>query len=112
MGAMSMMAKETGVTVFLINLGYDMYLQWPNIKKTIIELRWNQECLDFRCRVTKVLCSTVVILALRLAILQGSLPRFCEQDNPTAFHSSIYVRRSKWVSVEQRATVLYFQCNH
>ncbi|KAH1011700.1 hypothetical protein HUJ04_001017 [Dendroctonus ponderosae] len=92
MGAMSMMAKETGVTVFLINLGYDMYLQWPNIKKTIIELRWNQECLDFRCRVTKVLCSTVVILALRLAILQGSLPRFCEQDNPTAFHSSIYVR--------------------
>lgn len=33
MGAMSMMAKETGVTVFLLNLGYDFYLQWPNIKK-------------------------------------------------------------------------------
>lgn len=38
MGAMSMMAKETGVTVFLINLGYDMYLQWTNIKKYVVDL--------------------------------------------------------------------------
>ncbi|KAL1502695.1 hypothetical protein ABEB36_007803 [Hypothenemus hampei] len=92
MGAMSMMAKETGVTVFLLNLAYDLYLQWPNIKKTIAELRWNQETLEFSSRATKMMTSTGVLLALRLAILQGSLPRFCEQDNPAAFHSSIYVR--------------------
>ncbi|XP_050292837.1 protein O-mannosyl-transferase TMTC1-like isoform X2 [Anthonomus grandis grandis] len=92
MGAMSMMAKETGVTVFLLNLGYDLYLQWPSIKKTITEVRWNPESLEFSSRATKVLTSTGVLLALRLAILQGSLPRFCEQDNPAAFHTSIYVR--------------------
>ncbi|KAG5862824.1 hypothetical protein JTB14_007011 [Gonioctena quinquepunctata] len=33
-----------------------------------------------------------VLLALRLAILQGSLPKFSQQDNPAAFHPSVYVR--------------------
>ncbi|XP_066255815.1 protein O-mannosyl-transferase TMTC1-like [Euwallacea similis] len=92
MGAMSMMAKETGVTVFLLNLGFDFYLQWPHIKRTIAEVRWNSESLEFSSRTAKLMTSTGVLLALRLAILQGSLPRFCEQDNPAAFHSSIYVR--------------------
>ncbi|CAH1129689.1 unnamed protein product [Ceutorhynchus assimilis] len=92
MGAMSMMAKETGIMVFFINLGYDFYLQWPNIKKTINEVRWNRETLEFSSRAIRVLTSTGFMLALRLAILQGSLPRFCDQDNPAAFHSSLYVR--------------------
>ncbi|KAF7282121.1 hypothetical protein GWI33_003236 [Rhynchophorus ferrugineus] len=92
MGGMSMMAKETGIMVFLLNLGYDFYMQWPNVKRTISEVRWNPESLEFSSRVTKVLTSTGVLLAVRLAILQGSLPRFCEQDNPAAFHTSIYVR--------------------
>ncbi|CAG9768090.1 unnamed protein product [Ceutorhynchus assimilis] len=92
MGVMSMIAKETGITVFLVNLGYDLYLQWPNIRRTITEVRWNLESLEFSFRATKILMSTGVLLALRLAILQGSLPRFCEQDNPAAFHNSIYVR--------------------
>ncbi|CAG9767800.1 unnamed protein product [Ceutorhynchus assimilis] len=92
MGAISMLAKETGIMVFLLNLGFDFYLQWPNIKRTFTVVRWNPETLEFCSRATKVLISTGILLALRLAILQGSLPSFSEQDNPAAFHSSIYVR--------------------
>lgn len=33
-----------------------------------------------------------ILLAVRLAMLQGSLPKFSQQDNPTAFHPSLYVR--------------------
>ncbi|KAH0815044.1 hypothetical protein GEV33_007747 [Tenebrio molitor] len=60
LGGLSMLAKETGVSVFLLNLAYDFYRHWPAVKK--------------------------------LALLQGSLPKFSQQDNPTAFHPSLYVR--------------------
>lgn len=33
LGGLSMLAKETGVTVFLLNAAYDFYRNWPNIKK-------------------------------------------------------------------------------
>ncbi|XP_060533204.1 protein O-mannosyl-transferase TMTC1-like [Cylas formicarius] len=92
MGGLSMLAKETGVTVLLLNLAYDFYLNWPYIKRTISDVRWNRQTLRFSKRAAKVFTSTGVLLALRLAILQGSLPRFSEQDNPAAFHASIYVR--------------------
>ncbi|CAH1993199.1 unnamed protein product [Acanthoscelides obtectus] len=31
-GALSMFAKETGVTVLLLNLAYDFYLHWSSIR--------------------------------------------------------------------------------
>lgn len=87
-----MLAKETGVTVFLLNVAYDVYRCWPSLKRTIVDLRWSEESQQFGRRISRVLLSMGVLLAIRLALLQGSLPRFSQQDNPTAFHPSLYVR--------------------
>jgi hypothetical protein len=92
LGGLSMLAKETGITVFLLNLAYDVYRSWPSLKKTILDVRWSEETHQFCQRVSKVLLSMGVLLAIRLALLQGSLPRFSQQDNPAAFHPNIYVR--------------------
>ncbi|KAJ3664558.1 hypothetical protein Zmor_000116 [Zophobas morio] len=92
LGGLSMLAKETGVSVFLLNLAYDFYRHWPAVKKTIVEVRWNRETQQFANRAAKVLTSLGILLAIRLALLQGSLPKFSQQDNPTAFHPSLYVR--------------------
>ncbi|KAK9710450.1 Protein O-mannosyl-transferase TMTC, DUF1736 [Popillia japonica] len=92
LGGLSMLAKETGVTVFLVNLAYDFYRCWPNIKRTISEVRWTTETQQFANRAAKILTSLGLLLTIRLALLQGSLPKFSQQDNPTAFHPSLYVR--------------------
>ncbi|KAG5874500.1 hypothetical protein JTB14_027731 [Gonioctena quinquepunctata] len=91
-GGLSMLAKETGVTVFILNLAYDFYLNWPSVRRTLLEMRWNAETLQFTNKAAKTLTSLGIILAMRLAILQGSLPKFSQQDNPAAFHPSTYVR--------------------
>nr|CAH7751738.1 unnamed protein product [Callosobruchus chinensis] len=91
-GALSMFAKETGVTVLLLNLAYDFYLHWSSIRWSLTEMKCNREAVGFASRAAKILTSLGVLLALRLAILQGSLPRFSQQDNPAAFHPSFYVR--------------------
>lgn len=87
-----MLAKETGITVLLINLLYDVYKNWPSLKRTFLDVRWSEETYQFTRRFSRVLLSMSVLLAIRLALLQGSLPKFSQQDNPAAFHSNIYVR--------------------
>ncbi|XP_060535023.1 protein O-mannosyl-transferase TMTC1-like isoform X2 [Cylas formicarius] len=91
-GALSMLAKESGITVFLVNLTYDFYLHWTYVKRAIFDLKPNSEAASFAKRFTKVGVSTAILLTLRLTILQGSLPKFSEQDNPAAFHPSFHVR--------------------
>uniref|UniRef100_A0A182VCE3 DUF1736 domain-containing protein n=1 Tax=Anopheles merus TaxID=30066 RepID=A0A182VCE3_ANOME len=92
LGGLSMLAKETGITVFLLNVAYDTYRNWPALKRTVQDMRWSEETHQFGRRVSRVLLSMGVLLAVRLALLQGSLPRFSQQDNPTAFHPNLYVR--------------------
>ncbi|CAH1154750.1 unnamed protein product [Phaedon cochleariae] len=91
-GGLSMLAKETGITVFLLNLAHDFYLHWPSLRRTLTEMKWNRGSLQVANRASRILTSLGILLALRLAILQGSLPKFSQQDNPAAFHPSIYVR--------------------
>ncbi|XP_052873256.1 protein O-mannosyl-transferase TMTC1-like [Anopheles cruzii] len=92
LGGLSMLAKETGITVFVLNVAYDAYRNWPALKRTVRDMRWSEETHQFGRRVSRVLLSMGVLLAVRLALLQGSLPRFSQQDNPTAFHPNLYVR--------------------
>ncbi|XP_054259465.1 protein O-mannosyl-transferase TMTC1-like [Macrosteles quadrilineatus] len=92
MAALSMLAKETGLTVLLVNLGYDLYKCWPHVKRVVAEARWNEESLLFARRTAKILVATSMLLAFRLAMLQGALPKFSSQDNPAAFHPCPYVR--------------------
>lgn len=92
LGGFSMLAKETGITVLLVNLVYDIYKNWPTLKRTIVDVRWSEETYQFARRFSRVLLSMGVLLAVRLALLQGALPRFSQQDNPAAFHPNFYVR--------------------
>jgi hypothetical protein len=87
-----MLAKESGLTVFIVNLLFDFYRTWPTLKKTIQDVRWNKDTYRFARRMFKVLASMAIFLLARLAILQGSLPKFSQQDNPAAFHPSIQTR--------------------
>ncbi|XP_063229083.1 protein O-mannosyl-transferase TMTC1-like [Bacillus rossius redtenbacheri] len=92
LAGVSMLAKETGVTVLLLNLLYDLYRSWPVLRKSLAEVRWSEESVLFSRRAAKVLMSLSVLLMFRLALLQGSLPRFSNQDNPAAFHPCTHVR--------------------
>ncbi|XP_021924796.1 transmembrane and TPR repeat-containing protein 1-like isoform X2 [Zootermopsis nevadensis] len=92
LGGLSMLAKETGVTVMLVNLTYDLYRSWHFIRRSLLEVRWNEETLHFSRRAAKVLMSLSLLLVFRLALLQGSLPKFSNQDNPAAFHPCRHVR--------------------
>ncbi|XP_056640085.1 protein O-mannosyl-transferase TMTC1-like [Diorhabda sublineata] len=92
LGGLSMLSKETGITILVINLAYDFFLHWHCLKRSLGERKWNKETLQFTKRAAKILTSLGILLTLRLAILQGSLPKFSQQDNPAAFHPSIYVR--------------------
>lgn len=91
-GGLAMLAKESGLTVFIVNLIFDLYRNWSTLKKTIQDVRWNQNSYKFAKRLMSVLVSMSIFLIARLALLQGSLPRFSKQDNPAAFHSSLVTR--------------------
>lgn len=91
-GGVSMLAKETGITVFLLNLAFDLYRCWPALRKAIVDVRWSEETHQFSHRASKVVLSMGLLMAVRLALLQGSFPKFSNQDNPAAFHPNFYVR--------------------
>lgn len=91
-GGISMLSKETGITVFLVNLTYDLYRCWPSLKKTFVDVHWTPESQQCYRRLSKLLISMGILLVIRLALLQGSFPKFSQQDNPTAYHPSFYVR--------------------
>nr|XP_033192093.1 protein O-mannosyl-transferase TMTC1-like isoform X3 [Bombus vancouverensis nearcticus] len=92
LGALSMLAKETGITVLPLNLLYDLCRSWHSIKRSIFEARWNDDSRHFSRRAAALLVSFGVLLVVRLALLHGTLPKFSPQDNPAAFHPCFHVR--------------------
>ncbi|KAG5672760.1 hypothetical protein PVAND_002857 [Polypedilum vanderplanki] len=92
LGGFAMLSKESGLTVFIVNLLYDFYRNWSIIKKTVYDVRWNHESYRIAKRMFSVLVSFIILSLARIALLQGTLPRFSQQDNPAAFHSSFQVR--------------------
>ncbi|KAJ8667881.1 hypothetical protein QAD02_009544, partial [Eretmocerus hayati] len=91
LGALSMLSKETGVTVLLLNLLYDLCRTCNSIKRCVKESRWNDESRQFARRAATLLVSLGILLVLRLALLHGTLPKFSPQDNPAAFHPCFHV---------------------
>ncbi|XKL65096.1 hypothetical protein PGB90_005182 [Kerria lacca] len=87
-----LLAKETGMTVLLVNLLYDMYISWTFIKKAFTDMRWNEETSLFCQRMITLCIAIIILVTLRLALLQGTLPKFSNQDNPAAFHPLSSVR--------------------
>ncbi|GAB1865473.1 TMTC3 protein [Camponotus japonicus] len=92
LGALSMLAKETGVTVLALNLLYDLCRSWHSIKRSIFEAKWNDDSRYFSRRAAALLVSFGILLVVRLALLHGTLPNFSAQDNPAAFHPCFHVR--------------------
>ncbi|KAI8439900.1 hypothetical protein MSG28_001362 [Choristoneura fumiferana] len=87
-----MLAKETGVTILLLNLAFDFYRCWPFVKRSLCSLKIEKKCTGLSIRSVKVVVSLTLLICLRLALLQGTLPIFSSQDNPAAFHGSFFVR--------------------
>ncbi|KAI5643545.1 transmembrane and TPR repeat-containing protein 4 [Phthorimaea operculella] len=87
-----MLAKETGVTILLLNLAIDFYRCWPFVMRSICSLKIEKKCTGLSIRTVKVLVSLALLVSLRLALLQGTWPSFSPQDNPAAFHPSFFVR--------------------
>lgn len=87
-----MLSKETGIAIFLVNIIYDLYRCWPAIKRKMAGIPLTDESQQCYSRISKLLIALGVLVTLRLAVLQGSLPTFSQQDNPTAYHISAWVR--------------------
>ncbi|CAG5019427.1 unnamed protein product [Parnassius apollo] len=92
LGALSMLAKETGVTVLLLNIVIDFYRCWPFVKRSFYSMKIEKKCAGLSVRTFKVLVSLALLVYLRLALLQGTWPSFSPQDNPAAFHPNFLVR--------------------
>ncbi|CAB3221750.1 unnamed protein product [Arctia plantaginis] len=92
LGALSMLAKETGIMIFILNLVFDFYRCWPFVKRSICSLKIEKKCNGLSIRTVKVIVSLALLVCLRLALLQGTWPSFSSQDNPAAFHPSFFVR--------------------
>ncbi|XP_045459919.1 protein O-mannosyl-transferase TMTC1-like [Melitaea cinxia] len=92
LAALSMLAKETGLTALLFNLIFDIYRSWNILysSRSPAKCRWKSD--NMWSRVGKGLLVLVLLAAARLALLQGSLPAFSAQDNPPAFHPSFTIR--------------------
>ncbi|EFN81473.1 hypothetical protein EAI_16647, partial [Harpegnathos saltator] len=60
LGALSMLAKETGVTVLALNLLYDLCRSWHSIKRSIFEAKWNDDSRYFSRRAAALLVSLKV----------------------------------------------------
>ncbi|CAH0717510.1 unnamed protein product, partial [Brenthis ino] len=90
LAALSMLAKETGLTALLLNISFDIYRSWNSITRSPSRCRWRGDSVW--CRVGKGVLVLMLLAGARLALLQGSLPAFSAQDNPPAFHPSFAIR--------------------
>lgn len=57
LAALSMLAKETGVTVLVVNLLLDLYRSWGSLRRALRDVRWNEEAQLFSRRAAKILMS-------------------------------------------------------
>ncbi|XP_014359782.2 protein O-mannosyl-transferase TMTC1 [Papilio machaon] len=95
LAALSMLAKETGLTALLFNILFDIFRCWGTITRCGLgRCRWRGEGQGegIRGRVARAAGVLAVAAALRLCVLHGALPAFSPQDNPPAFHPSFLVR--------------------
>nr|XP_037870885.1 protein O-mannosyl-transferase TMTC1 isoform X2 [Bombyx mori] len=90
-GALSMLAKETGLTALLFNAALDLYRCWAHVHRSSSAVKWRWKDSPYG-RAFKTLAALSLLAGARLALLQGSLPAFSPQDNPPAFHPSFAVR--------------------
>lgn len=90
-----MLAKETGITILLVNVAYDVFKMGPKLRQlfTDDDVRWslNSGLRQFIGRVTLSLVFIGIFCAARMAI-GGSLPKFSQQDNPAAYHPCAVTR--------------------
>lgn len=87
-----MLAKETGITIMVVNVAYDGYKMWPHIRQLLFtDVRWTAPLRQFVLRVFCSLLFIVIFCAARMAI-GGSLPKFSQQDNPAAYHPCLVTR--------------------
>ncbi|KAJ0179098.1 hypothetical protein K1T71_004810 [Dendrolimus kikuchii] len=92
LAALSMLAKETGLTALLFNVAFDLYRCWSPLQRPSSAVKWRWKYEGACGRMIRALAALTLLAGARLALLQGSLPAFSPQDNPPAFHPSFSVR--------------------
>lgn len=93
LGAISMLCKESGITIFGVNIIFDIYRNWAMIRENIKDVRWNSDNFKFAKRIFSVFMSMMLLVLARISpFVQGSFPKFSQSDNPAAFHESFQVR--------------------
>lgn len=81
----AMLAKEHGITVLGIICCYDLYKLQVDLKRACQHRKLSAPIKSFLKRTFIVILVGVSLLVFRMAMLNGTLPRFSEQDNPASF---------------------------
>ncbi|XP_050547025.1 protein O-mannosyl-transferase TMTC2-like isoform X1 [Daktulosphaira vitifoliae] len=81
---LSMLAKENGISVMAVCIGYELMLRLRSIKKQKIE----QDKSTLKILVT---CTALMVVG-RMCIMSGTVPTFATSDNPTAKHPNVLAR--------------------
>lgn len=96
LGSAAMLVKETGVTVFGVCLVYDALVMCHRPMMLLLStcnvaemLRVSRPLIK---RTALLTTHVLLILAVRLWIMGGSMPLFSEQDNPASFCSQLLTR--------------------
>ncbi|XP_022111985.1 transmembrane and TPR repeat-containing protein 1-like [Acanthaster planci] len=93
LAACALLSKEHGATVLGVSLTYDVLVtSRPVIYRVLITRRFGRGCMPLFKRCAVIVATVSVLLVLRVWMLQGHLPHFSEQDNPTSFAPHLMTR--------------------
>ncbi|VVC24440.1 Tetratricopeptide repeat,Tetratricopeptide repeat-containing domain,Tetratricopeptide-like helical [Cinara cedri] len=85
---LSMLAKENGISVMAVCIGYELMLRLRSLKTK--KANAMDQCHSGSLKV--LVTSAAVMVAGRLCVMSGTVPAFAASDNPTAKHPDPVVR--------------------
>lgn len=105
---MSMLAKETGITISAVNILYDLYtfqnihiqqkenqcaIVSENQKKSESSTKfYKKQVFHLRVRLLSTTVLAIVGILSRLYLMNGEFPRFGKADNPAAYSDSVLTK--------------------
>ncbi|XP_032222074.1 protein O-mannosyl-transferase TMTC1 [Nematostella vectensis] len=95
LGAMAMLIKEQGITIFGVCVLYHAFIEnrlWERIIKGEQISTVLKSCKSLITRTCLLMLVVTCLLVFRLWMLGGSLPKFTTQDNPASFSDSLLTR--------------------
>eukprot|EP00794_Sanderia_malayensis_P020407 gene20407-22420_t len=94
-GSLSMLCKETGITVFGVCICFELIIRknfFKNFLLKRVKIVNSEDVSKMLKRIVVIISTVIFLLAFRIQILHGQLPAFNEEDNPASFSSSLLTR--------------------